>query len=504
MREARSNDQVKPAPVALEKIRPELNLEKWSIWQPSNSRNPLKARVIEREIALADGSRVKASVEIGFTQRGTVTTEDQKTYYALVKYWEERGRSDKLTVFSLRGLAKILKKKWGTNSLEALTESLARLYATPFFWSNAYYDNATKETKKELEGFRILDNLKIVQTSSDGHITREAGYFKFNDFILGNLLANHTKPLFLDIVLNFKSEVAQLLYVHLDLVLANKNQYERRTKELFDDLGLEGKAYSKNSKRNQVLRKALKELQGVEITTGRIASATLERTKDGRDYKVIFRKEARLARKAASVTEESREETPVPLPVKAQITLQAEELVRYFHKVFQGAEKAYTSTKAVDQAVSLIAQHGFDQAKYIIDFSHTAAAETHYKPQTFGGILQYTTRALADYDRQQSERERVTVRESAEAARRRQEIEEREAYRKAAIRLKALSVGEYQALYDQCRTELAAEPGWQNLDSPAATKVFEMAVKAAMIKKLQESREQGEDTGEETISSAIA
>lgn len=495
MREPTSANQTKAVTVALEKIRPELNLEKWSIWQPANSRKPLKARIIEREIALPNGSKVNARVEVGYTQRGTLTTEDQKTYYALVKYWEGRGRSDTFTVFSLRQLSKILKKKWGTNALEALTESLARLYATPFFWTNSYFDSTTKETKNELEGFRILDNLKIIHTSSDGHITREAGYFKFNDFILRNLLVNHTKPLFLDVVLNFKSEIAQLLYVHLDLMLANKSQYERRTKELFDDLGLEGKAYSKNSKRNQVLRKALQELQGVEITTGRISSATLERTKDGKEYKVIFRKDSRV-HKAASVAEESREEASVPLPVKTQVTLQAEELVRHFHNLFQGAENVYPTSKAVDQAVSLIAQHGFDQAKYIVDFSHKVAPETHYKPQTFGGILQYASRALAEYDREQTERERIHRRESEETARRRQEIEEREAYRRAAARLQELSAEEYQALYLECKADLLTEPTWQDASSKGTLSLLETAVKAAMIKRLQEAQESREASKE--------
>ena len=64
---------------ALERIRPDLNIEKWSIWQPAKSKNAPTVRIFEREVNLDGGSTLTAQVEIGFTQRGTFTTEDQKT-----------------------------------------------------------------------------------------------------------------------------------------------------------------------------------------------------------------------------------------------------------------------------------------------------------------------------------------------------------------------------------------------------------------------------------------
>src|SRR5690554_952348 len=86
----------------IERIRPELNLEKWSIWQPAKSQNALKTKIIEREITLADGSRVNATVRVAPTTEGALTTEDQKTYYALVKCWEENDRPEAVAFFSMR------------------------------------------------------------------------------------------------------------------------------------------------------------------------------------------------------------------------------------------------------------------------------------------------------------------------------------------------------------------------------------------------------------------
>ena len=89
-------------------------------------------------------------------------------------------------------------------------------------------------------------------------------------------------------MLHFKSELAQVLYTYLDLILHDKTAYERRTKELFEELGLTGSAYVKASKRKQVLGPAIKELEGVALTTGRIASATIEETADGKDFKIVL------------------------------------------------------------------------------------------------------------------------------------------------------------------------------------------------------------------------
>ena len=116
--------------VAIERIRPELNLEKWSIWQPAKSKNLLRPRLLQREITTAEGNKITAKVEIAPTTRGVLTTEDQKTLYALIKHWEEKGKSKNPTFFSLKGLAKLLKKRWGTNVIDSLTESLLRLRIT--------------------------------------------------------------------------------------------------------------------------------------------------------------------------------------------------------------------------------------------------------------------------------------------------------------------------------------------------------------------------------------
>jgi len=53
----------------VEKIRSELNIEKWpAIWQPAKSKNKPALRTMEREIT-KDGNRIVSRVEVGYPTR---------------------------------------------------------------------------------------------------------------------------------------------------------------------------------------------------------------------------------------------------------------------------------------------------------------------------------------------------------------------------------------------------------------------------------------------------
>ncbi len=217
-----------------EKIRVELNVEKWpALWRPASSKKAPTVRTLEREIELPDGTRGAAKLEIGFTQLGTITTEDQKMFYALIRHWEENGKpADRPVYFSDRVIGRLLKKKgWGTNVIAAITGSLRRLRTTPLRWIKSYHrkDNPGREYEEETF-FNFLDTLKIVTRKVDGHVTNQQGYFQFDKEILANLLDNYTKPLLDEEFFKLRTEIGQLLYTHVDLLMADKFRYERCSK----------------------------------------------------------------------------------------------------------------------------------------------------------------------------------------------------------------------------------------------------------------------------------
>jgi len=85
-------------------------------------------------------------------------------------------------------------------------------------------------------------------------------------------------------------------------------------------------------------------------------------------------------------------ETAAPAPP------QAVALVQQFYQRFQGLTGVTPLAKELTQATALVTRYGLEKAQYLLTFSHQAAQATQYHPQVFGGILQYTDRALAAYD----------------------------------------------------------------------------------------------------------
>src|SRR2546427_5037692 len=199
----------------VDKIRSELNIEKWpAIWQPSKSKNKPALRTMQREMTGDDGSTIVSRVEVGYTQLGTLSTEEQKMLYVLIKLWEDSGKPDTQVFFSSRGLARSLKKKgWGTNVIEAITKSLRKLRTIPIEWINSYYDQ-TKQGAVVVDRrpFTLLGDLRIVERREDGAVNSSLGYFKFDDHVLANLQLNYTKPVCIEEFFMLKSDIAMLIY----------------------------------------------------------------------------------------------------------------------------------------------------------------------------------------------------------------------------------------------------------------------------------------------------
>jgi hypothetical protein len=403
------------------KIRVELNIEKWpGIWQPSKSKNKPKLRAFERTITLEDRSTVTARLEVSFTHLGTLTTEEQRMFYTLIDHWEKSGRPSTEVFFSDRQLARRMGKKWGTNVIESVTKSLRKLRTVPLEFVNSYFDKTNDgRVLRARQAMTFLGDLKIIETAQDGAVNSAKGYFRFDDNLLGNLLAHNTKPLLLDEFFQIKTDIGSLLYTHVDLIMANKYRYERCTKELFEDLGLQNVDYQHMSKRKRALEMPLKEITGLRISTGIISSARIEKTQDKRDYKIVIEKKS--VREFTERVEDQRDVAVLVQPNSVErsaapvIEEQADAVVRYFHKLFHGVGDHRPLSKELSQAVSLIATLGYEKARYVVDFSRQSAERTKYQPQTFGGIMHYQSRAVARYDHVLAGKDRARQSQESEA-----------------------------------------------------------------------------------------
>ena len=473
-------------PGAVEKIRSELNIEKWpAIWQPSKSKNRPALRTMEREISL-DGTRIKSRVEVGYTQLGTLSTEEQKLLYVLIKLWEDEGKPEAQVFFSTRGLARMLKKKgWGTNVIEATTKSLRKLRTVPIEWINSYRDQTDSGgVLVDRRPFTILGDLRIVERRQDGAVNSSLGYFKFDDHILRNLQLNYTKPVCIEEFFKLKSEIAQLVYSHVDLMLFDKSRYERRTQELFQDLGLKNAEYSHMYERRRALEKGLGELEGIRLSKGSIKSATIEKTKDGKDYKVVFVKTS--ARDGDSFADEVVALEPAPAVVINRysgqpdpVLVEAQELVRYFHKTFHNLDSHAPQSKETAQALSLISQHGLGAAKTVVDFAQVEAAKTRYSIQHFGAVLSYASRALAAADRR-----RVHARPSQPA--RTKVVPQERRHEKGERRLALISSSEFQRRHEYAEADLFRERPFLAATRSKGSGLVERTIRTRIVRELED------------------
>jgi hypothetical protein len=360
-----------------------------ALWTPSHAtRRPktLAPRILTREEFQADGTKITKTVVIEHTHRGTLTTKDQKVLLALAKVWEDAGRPLTFVFLSRYRLCQILGLKWGTSANTSLVDSLRRLAGVTLTFKQSFTD-ASGQTDEELS-FHILNELKLVtrrEKGKDGKtvIKTEKGYFEFHHRIIGNIIRNYSKPVLLDVVLSIENDIAQLLYSYADRILSNATRTEWRTENIFKELGLEGKDYHKPSVRKRTLERAIEELNGKRLSSGGLLKVEIDEAKDKSkktDYKLIFEKRMRLT-------------TATGKPAKEQTD--AEQLVSYFHLVFFNADDVKPNRKEISHATELLSLHGFEIAKAVIDTAKREAPKTGFEIATFGGVMQYQTKATA-------------------------------------------------------------------------------------------------------------
>ncbi len=276
-------------------VRPELNIEKHAdfIFIPSHSKNVGKPRSRTWLETLPDGTKVKATIYLDPVREKTPTTKTRKIYLALQMLIEEKGwNEDERTHFSFYEISQIIGLKWhGNKTVKEIRDELFTLGAIPITWQYSFTDEQGNRVAM-LDMFHFLDSLKIIEKKdrASNQLFLSLSSFRFHEEIRKNLKANRTKPTNL-VALELKGEIASVLYARLDIILADKTYYERTTAGLFDDLHLEGDKYRYPSARKQNLEKATKELEGKPISTG-VLHIRLEKTSDGKDWKLIARKDS--------------------------------------------------------------------------------------------------------------------------------------------------------------------------------------------------------------------
>ncbi|MBI1829798.1 MAG: hypothetical protein HYR87_10075 [Thaumarchaeota archaeon] len=403
-------------------VRPELNLEKWpGMWQPAKSSSKMNEIILERK--RSDGLISKIEITAN-SKYGAMTTETQKVMYALYKISEENGHPRRIS-FSRRKIAKKLGRQWGRGIAETINDALYQLRSTFFVLKDAFYDASSKKLVSVIKTFTILSDLGMTDEEIDGHVTKEACYCEFNEYIYNNLVHNYVKPLLLETFLEFGDDgIAQLLYSHFDLMLSKSDEYRRPTKEIFcGELKSLGEEYKYVSRRKRAIERIKPKLDGKRLSSGGVLKISLEKSLKGNDYDLVAKKiekketkpfsydnetveeyrnitqadRKRIEKLAKSIPETKKEKNLVDKHLESEGA--ARELVQHFHKRLFHLENVKVSPKELHQAKELIKEYGFNVSKYIIDYANNQATETNYKIGQFGAILEYAGRGAAQYEK---------------------------------------------------------------------------------------------------------
>lgn len=284
----------------LQLVRSELNVQKWvclfATRHFKGRSRELVRRIGDKEIKIIIGKQ--------YDSRGREIEVDvlripaYKVLIALFHIWEARGKPDGWITSSLYELAAVMNRKWGGKDAKLLKNALRSLADIPIRWVGFF---------SKRDGYIDIIEPHPLRFIQVGFLTRKIGdeeidwkfKFRFDERIQKNLLLGYTKPLRLD-VLSELDDISTLVYCHVDLVMADKNSYIRKSKELFEDLGLTSKRYRYLSRRKEALEKVIEELierprgrgqKGTPLTTGILTEISLRETKDGKDLNVCFVKE---------------------------------------------------------------------------------------------------------------------------------------------------------------------------------------------------------------------
>ena len=396
----------------------ELNLDFAQFFYPNESRRIFEIRCFKSEVTDQGITQSASAVVNPHATLGTLTTFDERVFYALVELWQEQGKVG-TCLFSEREIARRINLSWGKNTAKAIGESLIRLRGVLIEWQGSFYDSVQSKFIEIRNPFTIVNHLKMVSTK-DGGIGSQIAEFGFDERVVENLNSNYSRPVRFDVILSFHSPLAQALYTFIDPKLYGTKQYHRTTQGLIDDLGLMGKSYKRKAVRVQEFGKLQKELIGKPTSFGEVIDKYEIRS--GKDDALLWVTRSGAARikgqkievletpqiKRSETPQKSQKprqeaektqarETPTSTPKKPlEAKSEALEALNYFDEIFGlgGDGDKQHSQNVVTKAEAFIKRDGLEKTKFLIDFARREARKTDYQPRTFNGITQYRSDAL--------------------------------------------------------------------------------------------------------------
>ncbi len=269
--------------------RPDINIGKWAGWIFSSpwSNDLFEAKTLE----FKTGDR-NSSIHIHpllDNKRPTITT--YRIFLALNQMWEQSGKPrDGRIKFSVRSLIALVGWKPSGWAVKQIKEHLIILSGTQITWKSSY-KTPDGNTELFIEDMHLIDAKSYLNRNelSGSDLSSAVQTVRLNYDLVQNMLAGNTKPVNYKAFLSIKTDASATLYNYLDIYLSKKYVWERRALGLFSEIGLTGQRYKNRSIRKQMLEKLKLELNGKELSSGKL-SISIKETSDKKDYKLVVKK----------------------------------------------------------------------------------------------------------------------------------------------------------------------------------------------------------------------
>ncbi|MFZ7094516.1 hypothetical protein [Primorskyibacter sp. 2E233] len=226
------------------------------------------------------------------------TTTTFKVFMEVIQLWRMQGSQPNGTVyFSDRQLAEVAGWSWSGVIAKRIREHLDILQGTSIDWEFSFKKG--DDLERLVSKMHLLEEVTYLErrmafkneTFNANHVAR------INNTLVQNMLQNRVRPINFEALRQISSDASTRLYMMLDLYLAKKPQWARgSTKLLTVDLGYEGTRYNNRGERKRTLAKLINDLDGKELTNGKLA-LVMEETADKKDWKLVARKVKRIERK---------------------------------------------------------------------------------------------------------------------------------------------------------------------------------------------------------------
>lgn len=287
-------------------VRPDQNIGKYAtmLFASPHLKNLDDHRVFSWPVMVEGDEEVMASIAI-HPQKDQIipTTTTFKVLMALIQVWRMRGSDPSGSIsFSDRQLAEVAGWSFSGATAKRIRTHVRILQGTTIDWVLSY--RRGEKLERRVQAMSLINDATTVERSEmfEDERFRAVQNVTLHRMLVENMLSNRVRPINFASLRQIKSDASTRLYMMLDLFLARKPKWERRSYDLLTaDLGYEGKRYGNRGERKRTLAKLIADLDGKELASGKL-SVEMAETADGKDWKIVARKERRIVKKRPRVS----------------------------------------------------------------------------------------------------------------------------------------------------------------------------------------------------------